>query len=95
MRLFTKLLVAHPLVGVCLPPDALPAEDLKLAGYMVGSLFLRGRSAGSYAGMVWETILAEFPSIEGRSFGGYRPATVPPDEINAVLQQTSAPHPPC
>jgi hypothetical protein len=67
MRLFTKLLVAHPLVGVCLPPDALPAESLKLAGYMVGSLFLRGHSAGSYAGMVWETILAEFPSIEGRT----------------------------
>ena len=65
MRLFTKLLVAHPLVGVCLPPDTLPAESLKLAGYMVGSLFLRGRSAGSYAGMVWETILAEFPCIEG------------------------------
>ena len=67
IRLFNKLLVAHPLVGVCLPPDALPAEDLKLAGYMVGSLFLRGHSAGSYAGMVWETILAEFPSIEGRT----------------------------
>ena len=67
MRLFTKLLVAHPLAGVCLPPDALPAESLKLAGYMVGSLFLRGHSAGSYAGMVWETILAEFPSIEGRT----------------------------
>ena len=65
MRLFTKLLVAHPLVGVCLPPDTLPAESLKLAGYMVGSLFLRGHSAGSYAGMVWETILAEFPCIEG------------------------------
>jgi len=56
-----------PLVGVCLPPDALPAESLKLAGYMVGSLFLRGHSAGSYAGMVWETVLAEFPSIEGRT----------------------------
>ena len=67
MRLFTKLLVAHPLVGVCLPPDALPAEALKLAGYMVGSLFLRGHSAGSYAGMVWETILAEFPNIAGRT----------------------------
>ena len=67
MRLFTKLLVAHPLVGVCLPPDTLPAESLKLAGYMVGSLFLRGHSAGSYAGMVWETILAEFPNIEGRT----------------------------
>ena len=65
VRLFTKLLVAHPLVGVCLPPDTLPAESLKLAGYMVGSLFIRGHSAGSYAGMVWETILAEFPSIEG------------------------------
>ena len=67
MRLFTKLLVAHPLVGVCLPPDTLPAESLKLAGYMVGSLFIRGHSAGSYAGMVWETILAEFPCIEGNT----------------------------
>ena len=67
VRLFTKLLVAHPLVGVCLPPDALPAESLKLAGYMVGSLFIRGHSAGSYAGMVWEPILTEFPCIEGNT----------------------------
>ena len=37
VRLFTKLLVAHPLVGVCLPPDTLPAESLKLAEYMVCS----------------------------------------------------------
>ena len=65
IRLFTKLLVAHPLVGVCLPPDTLPTESLKLAGYMVGSLYIRGHSAGSYAGMVWETILAEFPNITG------------------------------
>ena len=65
IRLFTKLLVAHPLVGVCLPPDTLPTESLKLAGYMVGSLYIRGHSAGSYAGMVWETILAEFPNIAG------------------------------
>ena len=34
---------------------------------MVGSLFIRGHSAGSYAGMVWETILAEFPDIEGKT----------------------------
>ena len=65
IRLFTKLLVAHPLVGVCLPPDTLPTESVKLAGYMVGSLHIRGHSAGSYAGMVWETILAEFPNITG------------------------------
>ena len=32
-----------------------------------GGLFLRGHSAGSYAGMVWETILAEFPNIAGRT----------------------------
>ena len=31
-----------------------------------GSL-IRGHSAGSYAGMVWETILAEFPDIEGKT----------------------------
>ena len=34
---------------------------------MVGSLFIRGHSAGSYAGMVWETILTEFPDIEGKT----------------------------
>ena len=67
LRLFTKLLVAHPLVGVCLPPEIRPAEYLKLTGYMVGSLFIRGHSAGFYAGMVWETILAEFPDIEGKT----------------------------
>ena len=67
LRLFTKLLVAHPLVGICLPPEIRPAEDLKLAGYMVGSLCIRGHSAGSFAGMVWETILAEFPDIEGHT----------------------------
>ena len=67
LRLFTKLLVAHPLVGVCLPPEIRSVEYLKLTGYMVGSLFIRGHSAGSYAGMVWETILAEFPDIEGKT----------------------------
>ena len=49
LRLFTKLLVAHPLVGVCLPPDIRPVDYLRLTGYMVGSLFIRGHSAGSYA----------------------------------------------
>ena len=34
---------------------------------MVGSLFIRGHSAGSYAGMVWEAILTEFPDIEGKT----------------------------
>ena len=65
IRLFTKVLVvAHPLAGVCLPPDTLPTESLQPAGY--GWLAnIRGHSAGSYAGMVWETILAEFPHIAG------------------------------
>ena len=67
LRLFTKLLVAHPLVGVCLPPEIRPVDYLRLTGYMVGSLFIRGHSAGSYAGMVWETILSEFPDVEGRT----------------------------
>ena len=34
---------------------------------MGGSLYIRGHSAGSYAGMVWETILAEFPHMDGRT----------------------------
>ena len=67
LRLFTKLLVAHPLVGVCLPPEIRPVDYLRLTGYMVGSIFIRGHSAGSYAGMVWETILSEFPDIEGKT----------------------------
>ena len=67
LRLFTKLLVAHPLVGVCLPPEIRPVDLLRLTGYMVGALFIRGHSAGSYAGMVWETILSEFPDVEGKT----------------------------
>ena len=70
MRLFTKLLVAHPLVGVCRPPEIAPAELLKSAGsagYMTGSMYIRGHSAGSYSGMVLERILAEFPDIEGKA----------------------------
>ena len=58
MRLFTKLLVAHPLVGVCRPPEIAPADLLKSAGYMTGSIHIRGHSAGSYSGMVLERILA-------------------------------------
>ena len=67
LRFFTKLLSEHPLVGICRPPNPLPAETLKASGYMGGSIYIRGHSAGSYAGMVWETILAEFPNIEGRT----------------------------
>ena len=67
LRLFTKLLVAHPLVGVCLPPEIRPVDLLRLTGYMVGSIYIRGHSAGSYAGMVWETILSEFPDVGGKT----------------------------
>ena len=67
LRFFTKLLAEHPLVGICRPSNPLPAETLKAAGHMGGSIYIRGHSAGSYAGMVWETILAEFPNIEGRT----------------------------
>ena len=67
MRLFIKLLTAHPLVGVCRPPEIAPADLLKSAGYMTGSIYIRGHSAGSYSGMVLERILAEFPDIEGRA----------------------------
>ena len=67
LRLFTKLLVAHPLVGVCRPPEIAPAELLKAAGYMTGSIYIRGHSAGSYSGMVLERLLAEFPDIEGKT----------------------------
>ena len=67
MRLFTKLLAAHPLVGICRPPEIAPADLMKSAGYMTGSIYIRGHSAGSYAGIVLERILAEFPDLEGRA----------------------------
>ena len=67
LRLFTKLLVSHPLVGICLPPEIRPVDLMRSTGYMVGSLYIRGHSAGSYAGMAWETILSEFPDIEGKA----------------------------
>ena len=63
LRLFTKLLVAHPLVGVCLPPTRRFKVSRVHGRFAVPSR----HSTGSYAGMVWETILAEFPSIEGRT----------------------------
>ena len=96
LRLFTKLLVAHPLVGVCLPPEIRPVDYLRLTGYMVGSLFIRGHSAGSYAGMVWETILSEFPDIEGRTV--LAAIALPPSLLTAhSLSQirTDTPHSPC
>ena len=52
---------------MCLPPEIRSVEYLKLTGYMVGSLFIRGHSAGSYAGMLWESIFSEFPDIEGQT----------------------------
>ena len=59
--------MAHPLVGVCRLPEIAPAELLKAAGYMTGSIYIRGHSAGSYSGMVLERLLAEFPDIEGKT----------------------------
>ena len=59
--------MAHPLVGVCRPSEIVPADLLKSAGYMTGSMYIRGHSAGSYSGMVLERILAEFPDIEGKT----------------------------
>ena len=67
LRLFTKLIAEHPLVGICRPPDLPVERALKQAEHMGAALYIRGHSAGSYAGMVWETVLAEFPNIEGRT----------------------------
>ena len=48
-------------------PEIRPVDLLRLTGYMVGSIYIRGHSAGSYAGMVWETILSEFPDVSGKT----------------------------
>ena len=51
---------------VCLPlhirNDNCPKHE-----YMTGSIRLRGHSAGTYSGMVWETIMTEFPGIKGET----------------------------
>ena len=65
LRLFTKLLASHPLAGICRPPNLSVAECVKYAEQIGTVLSIRGHSAGSYAGMVWEGILSEFPNIEG------------------------------
>lgn len=66
LRLFTHLLVEHPLVGLCLPLHIRTDTCLEQE-YMTGTVCLRGHSAGSYSGMVWETIMTEFPKIKGET----------------------------
>lgn len=46
-------------------PNLSAAESIKHAEQVGTVLSIRGHSAGSYAGMVWEGILAKFPNIEG------------------------------
>ena len=65
LRLFTKLLATHPLAGICRPPNLSNAEIIRHAEQIGVTLSIRGHSAGSYAGIVWEEILSEFPNIEG------------------------------
>jgi hypothetical protein len=91
LRLFTKLISAHPLVGICRPPNTLSDEALKRSGYVGGTLYIRGHSAGSYAGMVWELILAEFPTMVGRTV--LAAIALPPSLLTrAVLSGTRQVH---
>ena len=64
LRLFTQLITA-PLTGICRPPNLPTAESNRLTEQLGVGLSIRGHSAGSYAGMVWEEILAEFPNFIG------------------------------
>ena len=64
LRLFTQLITA-PLTGICRPPNLTTAESNRLTEQLGVGLSIRGHSAGSYAGMVWEEILAEFPNFIG------------------------------
>ena len=66
LRLFTHLLVEHPLVGLCVPLH-IRSDTCLDQDYMTGTMKIRGHSAGSYSGMVWETIMAEFPQIQGET----------------------------
>jgi len=56
LHLFTQLFAAHPLTGICRPPNLTTAEANRLAEQIGVDLSIRGHSAGSYAGMVWEEI---------------------------------------
>ena len=65
LRLFTQLIAAHPLTGICRPPNLTTAESNRQTEQIGVGLSIRGHSAWSYAGMVWEEILAEFPNFIG------------------------------
>ena len=62
---FLPLWTRHELAtGICRPPNLTMMEANRLEQVGVG-LEIRGHSAGSYAGVVWEEILAEFPNFRG------------------------------
>ena len=73
LRLFTQLLAAHPLTGICRPPNLTMMEAYRLAEQVGVGLEIRGHSAGSYAGVVWEEILAEFPNFRGTTVLAFPP----------------------
>ena len=66
LRMFTHLLVDHPLKGVNRPLHPCTGSEME-AKHLTGSLNIKGHSAGSYAGMALETVLQEFPRVEGNT----------------------------
>ena len=73
-----KLLVAPPIGRSVLAPRCPACRRFKVSRvYGRFRCFLRGHSAGSYAGMVWETILAEF-SEHRRDAQCWRAIAMPP-----------------
>ena len=64
LRLFTHLLIDHPLKGAS--RSLHPGTGSGMDGQpLVGSLNIKGHSAGSYSGMALETVLQNFPHIDG------------------------------
>ena len=66
LRLFTRLLVDSPLRGVNMPLHLRIGNTMETE-HLTGALNVKGHSAGSYAGMVLETVLQEFPHITGKT----------------------------
>ena len=67
LRLFTKLLLAHPLPGISRPIGFSATESARHIRQLGGTIPIRGHSAGSYSGMLWQSILSKFPGITGHT----------------------------
>ena len=65
LRLFTQLLAAHPLTGICRPPNLTMMEANRLAEQVGAGLEIPWTQCRLVRGRGWEEILAVFPNFRG------------------------------